>query len=303
MDPENVAVTFSIVVANNTHRNHAGFSEEWNFTIDRYIFNRVNEDEVRVSFTFDAVLKKYDEEHGMIEECPSEYLPEFQKYEEEIETILDLVSLKSGVGIRIKEESFLFSAATCKDNEFQNRHLVKVADTKELFSQFSSPQTENDKKLKLALRLYRQSLLSNDPRDKMIMLYSALEQLFSEENKPLLEGEELKQVVKVLQEVTISEEKKKVIMERIRDIRKSPKTMIVENLEIAYGKERVSEEEKVRIVTNWNKYRSKIAHGKIVQKRDEDFDIAVSEVDSMIDSILERSIEDRRKQGESDDSK
>lgn len=36
MDPEKVWVTFSIVVTNNTHRNHAKFSEEWNFTTDRY---------------------------------------------------------------------------------------------------------------------------------------------------------------------------------------------------------------------------------------------------------------------------
>ncbi len=294
MDPENVAVTFSIVVANNTHRNHAKFSEEWNFTTGRYVFNRISEDEVRVSFTFDAVLKKYDEDHQLVDECPSEYLPEYQEYEEEIEVILDLLSLEIGSGLQIKEESFLFASTTCRDNEFKNSRLIVPSKTRELYPQFA---IEENRGLGLALRLYRQSVSVNDPREQMVKLFAALEQLFYNKGKRMLTKEEIIQVRGAIDALPLPPEKRKIILDRVCDIRKSPKTMIIENLDLMNGDELISEEEKKQLIGTWNKYRSVITHGELISRRDEGFDYVVSQIDTIVESILRRSIEHRMREG------
>lgn len=293
MGPEKVNVSFSIQITSNTHNNYFFFSEDWNFTQDRYSFQRVSENEVKVSFSFEAQLIKSDEEHGKVYECPSEYLPEFQFYEEEIETILDILSLKSNVGLQVKEESFRFSAAGCKDGEIHNDHQVAVDEAKKLYSQLSSSKNENDKKFKLALRLYRQSLLSHDPREKMTKLYSALERLFAAENKGLLEKDEIEQVKQALESIPLSQEKKQSVLKRIEDIKKSPKELIVEKMDIGYGDKRATLDDKRLLVTTWNRYRSKISHGEIVYKREQDFDIAVAEIDSIVDSILEYNLKEK----------
>ncbi len=293
MNPENVSVTFSIVVANNTHRNHTKFSEEWNFSIDRYTFTRISKDEVRVSFTFDAVLKKYDEDYRLVDECPSEYLPEYQECEEEIEVILDLLSLEVGAGLQIKEESFLFASATCRNNEFKNSRFIVPSKTRDIYPQF---EIEDNRKLGLALRLYRQSVSTNDPREQMVKLFAALEQLFSNEGKRMLTKEEIDQVRGAVEALSLSPEKKKIILDRVCDIRKSSKTMIAENLELMSGDELISEEERKQLVGTWNKYRSVIAHGELISRRDMDFDYAVSEIDTIVEAILKRSIEHRMRE-------
>ncbi|MEI7890555.1 MAG: hypothetical protein WCI36_01165 [bacterium] len=293
MNPERVSVKFSIVIANNTHRNRSFFSEEWNLTIGRYTFHRTSEDEVLVSFSFDAVLKKYDEKQRIIDECPSEYLPEFQEFEEEIETMLDLLSLEVGRGIKIKDESFFFSSVTCIDGEINNNHPINPSKTRSLYTQLSEPKNENDKKVKLALRLYRQSVSTNDPREQMAKLYSALEQLFFEGSGKLLNKGEIKQVRQAINTLPLSPEKKNVIIDRSCDIRKSPKTMIIENFELMYENEIISEDEKKKLVGTWNRFRSAISHGEIVSRRDEEFDFVVAEIDTIVEAILTRSIAHR----------
>lgn len=298
MNPERVSVKFSIVIANNTHKNRSFFSNEWNFVISRYAFSKINEDEVSVSFSFDAVLKTYDDQQRVIDECPSEYLPEFQEFEEEIETMLDLLSLEVGRGIKIKDESFFFSSATCGDGEINNNHPINPSETRDLYVRLSDPKTKNDKKVKLALRLYRQSVSTNDPREQMAKLYSALEQLFFDGSGRLLNKDEIKQIKKAINALSLSPEKKKVVIDRTCDIRKSPKTMIVENLQLMYENEIISKDEKNKLVGTWNRFRSAISHGEIISKRDEDFDFVVAEIDTIVEAILKRSIEHRMQEKE-----
>ena len=293
MNSEEVSVKFSVVAANNTHKDKVLFSEEWNFVIGRYTFSRISGDEVLVSFSFNAVLKKYDENKQLIEECPSEYLPEYNEFEEEIETILDLFSLEVGVGIKIKEESFLFSSASCRDGEVNNSHPINPSSTRDLYARLSKPETENDERMRLAIRLYRQSISTNDPRDQIAKLYSVLERLFSGEGELMLNKDEAKQVGTAIETLTISPEKKKVITDRIYGIRKSPKTMIIENLELMYENEKISEDEKKVLVGVWNKYRSAVVHGAIISRRDEEFMVAVAEIDTIVEAILKRSVDQR----------
>ncbi|MEI7425492.1 MAG: hypothetical protein WCK16_01005 [Candidatus Moraniibacteriota bacterium] len=297
MNPGRVSVKFSIIIANNMHKNRTFFSEEWDFTIGRYSFHRINEDEVTASFSFYAVLKEYDEQNRLIDECPSEYLPEFQEFEEEIKTVLDLLSLEVGRGIKIKDESFFFSSATCGDSEINNNHPINPSKTGGLYNRLSIPNSENDKKVKIALRLYRQSVSTNDPREQIARLYSALEQLFFDGGNKMLNVEEVGQIRGAIETLSIPSEKKKVIVDRLCNLRKSPKTMIIENIELMYENEIISEEEKKKLVGTWNKYRSAISHGEIISKRDEEFDYVVAEIDTIVEAILKRSIAHRMQEG------
>lgn len=223
-------------------------------------------------------------------------MPEYDEFEQEIEAILDLFSLEVGTGIQIKEESFLFSSATWRDNEFKNSRLVEPSKTRELYLQFSKLETENNKKLRLALRLYRQSVSTNDTREQMAKLFAALEQLFSDGEGRMLDKEEIDQIRGAMERLPLSTEKKEIILARVCDIRKSPKTKIAEKLELMYEKEQISEGERNQLAGTWNKYRSAITHGEIVSKRDEDFDCAVSEIDTIVEAILKRSIDHRKKE-------
>ena len=130
----------------------------------------------------------------------------------------------------------------------------------------------------------------------MAKLFAALEQLFSNKGKRMLTKEEVSQIREAVEVLSLSPEKKKIILDRVCDIRKSPKTMIVENLELMSGDELISEEEKKQLIGTWNRYRSVIAHGELISRRDIDFDYVVSEIDTIVESILRRSVEHRMKE-------
>lgn len=69
--------------------------------------------------------------------------------------------------------------------------------------------------------------------------------------------------------------------------------MIVENLQLMQENEIISEDEKNKLVGTWSRFRSAISHGQIISKRDEDFDFVVAEIDTIVESIIKRSIEHR----------
>ncbi len=130
----------------------------------------------------------------------------------------------------------------------------------------------------------------------MVKLFAALEQLFSNEGKRMLTKEEINQVRGSVEALSPSPEKKKIILDRVCDIRKSPKTMIVENLELMNGDELISEEKRRKLIGAWNMYRSVIVHGELISRRDEDFNYVVSEIDTIVEAILKRSVEHRMRE-------
>lgn len=56
----------------------------------------------------------------------------------------------------------------------------------------------------------------------------------------------------------------------------------------------------MQLIGTWNKYRSVIAHGELISRRDEDFIYAVAQIDTIVEAILQRSV-DKRMEGASVD--
>jgi len=195
---DKITVTGIIEITETSKNSDWYFSDEWNFKIGEYSFNRISEKELNVSFYFYANLIKI--EKGVnIGEIPSEHSDEFQEVEENLEIILDLLSLKFGIGLRIRKESYKFSSLTGGSEAGSNKLKLEIDDIEGIQKRFQSilQDKKNNKRLIAGLRLFRFSLWYSEPTEKVPKLYTILEQVFGGgEGGNLLTDDELKKINK-----------------------------------------------------------------------------------------------------------
>ncbi|MDP3987449.1 MAG: hypothetical protein Q8P81_04460, partial [Nanoarchaeota archaeon] len=79
---DHVSVQLIVELTSSTHKDHYFFTDEWNFQIDKFTFKKKNNNELDVSFSFDAVLTRHDDKkHISHQEMPSEHTRKFQSEE------------------------------------------------------------------------------------------------------------------------------------------------------------------------------------------------------------------------------
>lgn len=288
---DKVSVRLIVGLTSDTQKDHFYFTDEWNCQIDKFNFRKISEKELEVSFNFQTALSRHGVNGVNVQEIPSEHTRKFQGEEDHLETLLDLISLSTGHGLRIRPDSYLFSCSNFKTVPVTNDLSVEfppVKDTERRYQKLIKNKY-NKSGLIAALRAYRQSLWNNEePGERVPKLYSALEKMYGQGiGGSLLTKDELKQIGSFLNSMGFSEEKKRPVMERVKSIpAKSINEILVDKINLMNTQGEVTNEEKRRLFSFWRKARSIPAHGDILAKRGTGILDLIFDLESTVEALL-----------------
>lgn len=269
------------------------FTDDWNFKIDKFEFKYLNDKEVEVTFYFYAKLRSV--ENGIpMQLMPGENAGELEEPQEELETILDLIALQVGVGIKIRKDSYYLSYPGGESLRVSNDKKIKQLDKTAIQKQF-----ENIKKDKSAnkgvmggLRCFHRSLWYDDPTEKFPKLYSVFEQIFSEGSGGRMVSEkELQEIEQFFKAKKYDPIKQEILLKRIYDTpAKSINEALVEKLKLMNSEGDVPEENVREMLKSWRSTRGKASHGTGLSKRDEELDLMLWDLESTAEAFLYSSI-------------
>jgi hypothetical protein len=284
-----VNVNLLVELINDEDNSNPFFNEGWTFSVDRYNFKKISDTELEVSFCFEADLTDKDEQGHLVQEIPSQETEEFQKYEEELNTILDLLSLTTSRGIRIKSGSYQLSAPGIGDsNRLSNKIPVSLRDSVALQKQYEAVKKENNVRLISGLRSYRLFESYEDPGDRITKLWSIIERVLGDEGGKILSEDKVKELTSIIEKWTdLTKEEKYRLIGRLKDThKKSLLDSLAEGLDLMTAEGILSVADKKKMLSAWHKKRSTPVHGAILPKRDEEVVETLWEMESTVEGIL-----------------
>lgn len=286
-----VSAKLLIELTNDIDNSNPYFSDGWSFTIDRYNLTKVNKIEVEVSFSFEADLTK-QVDNIPAQEIPSEHTEEFQQYEEEVETILDLLSLSTAQGMKIKARSYTISSAGIGSSlPTNNSSPISLNDIDGIQKRFSAIKKDKEvnKKLLNSLRAYRLSKVYEDVGDKIVKLWSIVEQLFKNEGGLLIADKfklsHLKKCIKDLE--GLNPDEKERLFQRVKNTpKKTAMDSLIEGIDLMTEEGTMTKKEKKDMLKAWWKARNMQAHGDIIPKRNEKVGDILWDMESTVEGFL-----------------
>lgn len=288
---DNISVKVIVKHTSDSHRDHFVFTDKWNFRIDKYIFSKISNTELEVSFSFEARLTRIDEDrHITHQELPSEYTKKFQVEEELLEALLDIISLSTRTGLQIKPESYQFSSSTSRDEPNVNNLNIDPPDitSNEKRYQWLIKYRSKRKGLISALRAYRLGLWSEQPGYRIPLLYSSLEQAYGKgyESK-LLTKDERKKIVRCLDSISLDKAKIDKVLYKLSEIpAKTLNETLVEKISLMNENGQIDANEKKKLFVLWAKARSIAAHGNILPPRGLGIQTLLHELQSTTEALL-----------------
>lgn len=282
-------------VAEDDHIWH--FDDTWNISIGDFTIQNMGGDKLRVSFSFEADVISISEDGHSTLTIPHEGLDELQPHLERLETLLDLLTLHSGIPLSIEDGSLVFRGAGYTTNSNPVTNTKPLHDVSGLEARFTGlTVSEND--VANALRFFRLSLLDKDYNGKAVKLWATLEALYkgyekSEETicKKLTKKEknEIRRVINS-QEKLSDEEKKRLIDALFVQKLSSKSSLLSKKLNLMNSSGDYKEEEIRDLVAWWSDARNAPSHGERIKRDDEDRKDAVDDFEDTAEMLLQSSV-------------
>lgn len=289
---EKVQVTLSIEGTDDNPSVQPVFSDDWNFDIPPFHFQKIGENEVQVSFEYAATLTRKTKK-GIIFTSHSEESRSYLKYERQLESILDLITISTNNALRIKPGTLKFkeigTGYRSEQLSLSKRNVTfEAPELTGLQKRFSFLQRTKDQQVGNALRSYRKSLYDEDPNEKIPKLVSALEQLYSDRDQKLLTKIELADIRKAIRSCSnITADKKHILLQRIADTPlKGSKRWVVEKLNLMNEKGVISKKELENDVGYWFNMRNFSSHGEFLPRAGVNIDITLHQLSSTVETLL-----------------
>lgn len=267
---------------------HLKFSSDWNFSIDGFQFSFINENQVQVSFEYEAELSEEWADGQIAHRIPSEGDPEFEEKREKLEKVLDLISLSSGHGIKIQTGSATVSSRGIgSSNPVENTRVVVLPDVEGITKRLEYVKRRNDKGLFNGLRSYRMSLSYEDSGEKIAKLWGVIEQLYSKTGGKMFSSEELDKLKQLLNDWDVSPDfKREIVLTRAKDAPEiSPMESMVAKVKLMDEEGDFSPEEIRKILSEWRKARSSTAHGGR-RSSSEEVDDVLWDIEQTVEALI-----------------
>jgi len=259
-----VEVKLKIRFQSNKDNFHLKFSPDWNFSIDGFQFSFVKDDQVQVSFYYEAELSEKWSSGQVAHRIPSEGDPEFEEKREELEKVLDLISLSTGHGLKIQTGSATVSSQGIgSSNPVENTKVVVLPDIDGVTKRLDYVKRRKDKGLFNGLRSYRVSLSYEDSGERIAKLWGVIEQLYAKSGDKMFNNEELEKLKELLNGWDVSPEfKRDVVFKRAKDAPEiSPMESMVAKVKLMDEEGDFTPEEIRKILGEWRSVRNLPAHG------------------------------------------
>ena len=162
-------------VAEDDHVWH--FDDSWNVVIGEFSLSNFGGEKLQVTFVFNADIVKTDKTGHSTLTIPYEGLNELQPYLEKLETILDLLTLHSGIPLAIEDGSFVFTGGGYGSSSNPVTNVSKLHDISGLQKRFAN-LIASGSDVGNALRFFRLSQIDKDYNGKAVKLWATLEALY-----------------------------------------------------------------------------------------------------------------------------
>lgn len=268
------------------------FGDGWDFNIKKYTFKKISDTRVEINFTFSANLHSV-EDGATCHELPSAHTDAYQREEEELDRLLDILSLQMKHGIWIVLNSHRFATATSKDGQRNHWKTInrKIVDELESQLDFLNGKDINQPIVR-ALRHYRSFLNDNELGWKITKLWTIIETLYGDGVGGSLMDQVLVQEREILFETinnlsNLNASQKSILIKRLKSTNEKGIIDIISNrIKIMNEEGSISDVEKAKMLKPWQVTRAKQSHGNIIPKRSEEELFSLFDMESFVEGLL-----------------
>lgn len=269
------------------------FQDGWDFEIADFKFTKISDHELEITFSFESKLEVDDELFGRVRESPHDLNEDLLKIENELDTLLDVLGLQLGAGIRIDLGSYEFNYPG-GSNRSSFAAALSLSEHDAISERFERLKSANEPLID-ALRFHRLSLLEEDSGEKTTQLWSVIERLYGKQpGGSFLDKDELSWLSERIDESEdISEDKKEKLIEGIKHINPiNTLDLLADRIKLNTTDGPLSEDDKKDLLRGWKKLRGYQGHGEYLL-RNENLQEELYDLADTVELILENNITPR----------
>lgn len=286
-------VTCSLLVKFIAEDDHIyNFDDSWNVTIGDFQLSNRGNTRLQIRFSFQAKLRSVDKKGHSTVLLPHEDLPEIQPYLENLEILLDLLSLQVGTPLAVEDGSFEFNAVgySTKSNPVTN--INKIYDLAGLEKRYQDLlKNEN---LVNATRFFRLSQIDREYNGKAIKLWATLEALYKGYKKEIktiwsiLKRSDQNKLETTINSLPLTEKEKQSLLSALKERKLlSPTELLSRKIKLMNSSGEYSVKDTAELVKWWSKSRNNPAHGERIKRNDGNKQEAIDDLEDTLETLLE----------------
>lgn len=266
------------------------FGEDWEFEINGFSFHKEEDTNLYVSFQFEYEVERDDPDFGRVISGPVETDNELLEKEYELETLLDVIAIEAGVGLRIENDTYSFAWGGHRQSSTQNNPLSFGANLASVAERYNNVLSA-DESLQDALRFYRLNTLEDDLGERAMQLWTVIERLYGKQpNEKYLSSDEVDTIMQCIEGSGIVEEKHKKIRDALNSINPiNTLDLLADRIQLKTQDGPMSEDELKQLLGYWKRLRGSQGHGRYLL-RSEDLEFNIWDIEDTVELFLESKI-------------
>jgi hypothetical protein len=265
------------------------FGDSWNFSLDGFNFVKISAETVEVTFSYTAEIESTVEGARVID-SPSHWDHAYIDTEEKLQRLLDLICLqKSGIAIRIVEDSQRFTYRSGSSNTTTHTHVVEISELQDIQIRYDHLNSMDNDRLADALRLNRLASGEENVGEEIAQLWGSIESLYGSDLPKVLNTRDKRREINNLidQAILITDDEKDKLKQGLGFINvKSLPAIMSEKLKLVNGNgTTMTPNEVTETLKYWRGTRSLQSHGSVLI-RDHTAHLLAGEMSFIIETIL-----------------
>lgn len=266
------------------------FGSDWSFEINGFNFHRDEDANLYVSYEFEFEIERDDPNFGKVLSGPHESDNELLEKEYELETLLDVIALEAGVGLRIETDTYSFAWQNSGESMTHNGPLNFGANLDSITERFSN-LLNADESLQDAFRFYRLNTLEDDLGERAMQLWTVIERLYGKQpDEKYLSKEEINTIMGCIEGSDIAVEKHKKIRDALNYINPiNTLDLLADRIKLKTQDGPMSETDLKELLSYWKKLRGSQGHGRYLL-RSEDLEFNIWDIEDTVELFLESKV-------------
>lgn len=266
------------------------FGDDWNFVVNGFNFQKEEDANLYVSYEFEFEVERDDPDFGRVLSGPHEDDKELLEKEYELETLLDVIAIEAGVGLRIETDTYSFAWGSHTERTTSNNSLTLNADPGSIAERFSN-LLKADESLQDALRFYRLNTLEDDLGERAMQLWTVIERLYGKQpDEKYLSKDEVKTIMKCIRESGVAEEKHEKIREAMNYINPvNTLDLLADRIKLKTQEGPMNENDLKELLGYWKNLRGSQGHGRYLL-RSENLEFSIWDIEDTVELFLESKV-------------
>jgi hypothetical protein len=266
------------------------FGDGWDFEIGGFKFQKEEDGNLYASYEFEFEIEKDDPDFGRVLSGPHEGDTELLEKEYELETLLDVIAIETGEGLRIETDTYSYAWGNYTETSTSNNTLPFNGNTESIGERYGNV-LKADESLQDALRFYRLNTLDDDLGERAMQLWTVIERLYGKQpDEKYLSKEEVATIIECIGKSDIPEEKHEKIRTALHFINPvSTLDLLADRIKLKSREGPMSESDLKDLLGYWKSLRGSQGHGRYLL-RSENLEYDIWDIEDTVELFLENKI-------------